>query len=236
METWDAHVTVGPGIEFQSSIEGLLRSMDAAHIERALLAPADHFVAVHNEEGNAFSVAASRERPDRFIAYATANPWFGPESLDVLRKARDGGARLLLLDPARQGFSLLSGVADPLIDFAVAAVWPIYVRPSVPHGLPLQLAEVACRYPGGRFVLGGGVPDFEFDAVPCLQRAPNLWATTAWLGEVLADPSTGPARLVFASDYPFSEPSLETGSVLEAVPAGVLARVMAATLREILGE
>jgi uncharacterized protein len=236
METWDAHVTIGPGIEVQPTIEGLLRSMDATHIERALVAPADHFVAVHNEDGNALTAAAAIGHPDRFIAYATANPWLGRDGLDLLRRAGDGGARLLLLDPGRQGFSLLSGVADGLIEFAVELGWPVFIRPSVPHGLPLQLAEVALRYPHGRFVMGGGVPDFEFDGVPCLQRAPNLWATTAWLGEVLSDSSTGPGRLVFASDYPYSEQGLEVGSVTESVPADVLAQIMAGTMRHILGE
>lgn len=234
MEIWDAHITLGPGLETQLSLEDILASMDANEIVRAVVTPADRFLAVRNIEGNRLTCAAALAHPDRLIAAATVNPWLEEDALGILRSARDAGARLLWLDAPHQGFDLLSGLADPAIDFAVAAGWPIFLRPASPGGLPLQLAEVALRFPLGRFILAGGVGEFEFDIVPAMKRAANLFADTAWMGEVLADTSTGPARLVFASDAPYSDPSLELAKVTETLQDAALAGVMSTNLATLL--
>lgn len=210
----DAHVRVGAGREVQLEADALLATMDELGIDRALVSPGEAEIAWANRDGNARVTALACEHADRLAAYAVASPWAGPAAVDELRRARESGAVALAVDPALQGFDLLDGLVDPLLDFAAEAGWPVYVRAGTPPtGLPLQLAELALRHPGVPIVMGrSGATDFIIDAQPALQRAPNLYADTshiAWdtlLSALAADPAIGVGRVVFATDAPYALP------------------------------
>src|SRR5690606_35511483 len=170
---------------------------------RALVSPAEGEIAYHNRAGNDAVLAAARASGGRLLAYAVANPWRGRDAVEELRRARDGGARALAIDSVLQGFDLLDGLVDPLLEFAGEAGWPVYVRTGTPpNALPLPLASLARRYPGIPFVMGrSGATDFWIDAAPALRHAPNLYADTAYapwdtvLTGLAEDPAIGPGRL-----------------------------------------
>ena len=240
---FDAHVRVGAGREVELDADALLATMDELGIDRALVSPGEAEIAWANRAGNERVAALAREHADRLAAYAVANPWAGPAAVEELRRAREDGAVALAVDPALQGFDLLDGLVDPLLDFAEDAGWLAYVRAGTPPtGLPLQVAELARRHPGVPIVLGrSGATDFIIDAQPALQRAPNLYADTshiAWdtlLSALAADPAIGVGRILFATDAPYALPAGELERTREwPLPGADLERVLGGTLLELL--
>jgi predicted TIM-barrel fold metal-dependent hydrolase len=215
----DGHVTVGANRDVELGLEALLATMDELGIDRALVSPPEGLIPVRNREGNEQAADAAERSGGRLLAYAVATPWLGPEAVSELERARDRGARALKLDPALQGFSLLDGLADPLVEFAVESGWPVYIRTGTPpHALPLAVAALAARFPEGDFVLGrSGTTDFGQDGPPALAAAPNLYADTAHINWPVALAARMPeSRIVFTTDAPFADPAVELARVVEA--------------------
>ena len=242
MTVLDGHVTIGANRDVELSAVALVESMDRLGIDVALVSPPEPFLPVRNREGNELVTAAAAASDGRLLPYAVASPWLGAEAVEELRRARDGGARALKLDPALQGFDLHDGLADPLIEFALSSAWPVYVRTGTPpHGLPLQLAWLANRHPDAWFVMGkSGATDFSADGPAALATAPNLLADSAhveWPTRLARlDPSTVGRRVVFTTDAPFAEPELELARVVEAgLDDAVRTAVLGGTLATLLG-
>lgn len=239
----DAHVRLGRGRDASLTVEQLLATMDSLGIDRALVAPDEGSIAYHNRAGNDAVHAAARESGGRLLAYAVANPWRGRDAVDELRRAHDGGARALAVDSVLQGFDLLDGLVDPLLEYASSVGWPVYVRTGTPpNALPLPLATLARRHPEVDFVMGrSGATDFWIDAAPALRHAPNLYADTAYapwdtvLTGLAEDPAIGPARMVFSTDAPYTVPAAELRRITEW-PVGDDARdaVLGGTIRRLL--
>jgi predicted TIM-barrel fold metal-dependent hydrolase len=236
----DGHVTIGQNREVALDLEQLLATMDRFGIDRALVAPPERMIPVHNREGNELTIAVAQRSDNRVLAYAVATPWLGREAIDVLARARDAGARALRLDPPLQGFDLLDGLADPLLEFAVESDWPVYVRTGTPpHALPLQLAALAARFPAASFIMGrSGATDFGQDGPAALEVAPNLYADSAHISwpVALATREGYAARVVFTSDAPFADMEIEFARVADA-PLGDRVRkaILGQTLASLLG-
>jgi len=242
MTVIDGHATVGRNRDVELSAEALVESMDRLGIDVALVSPPEPFLPLRNREGNELVAAAAAASGGRLLQYAVASPWLGEDAVEELRRARDGGARALKLDPALQGFDLHDGLAGPLIEFAGASGWPVYVRTGTPpHALPLQLAWLANRHPGTAFVMGkSGATDFSADGPTALASAPNLLADSAhveWPTRLARlEPSTVGPRVVFTTDAPFADPELELARVLEAgLDGAVRDAVLGGTLAARLG-
>jgi uncharacterized protein len=215
----DGHVTVGRNRDVELSLDELLATLEELGIDRAVVSPPEGLIPVRNREGNELVAEACERSGSRLLAYAVASPWLGAEALAELEHARDLGARALKLDPSLQGFSLLDGLADPLVAFAAESGWPVYVRTGTPpHGLPLQVAALAERFPLTPFILGrSGATDFGRDGPPALAVAGNLWADTAHINWPVAAAARDPAtRVVFTTDMPFADPAVELARVVEA--------------------
>jgi predicted TIM-barrel fold metal-dependent hydrolase len=236
----DGHVTIGANREVALELDELLTTMDELGIDLALVSPPEWFVPVRNREGNELTAAAAARAGGRLMPYAVATPWLGREAVEQLERARELGARALKLDPGLQGFSLLDGLAEPLVEFAVASGWPVYVRTGTPpHGLPLQVAELALRFTEGAFLLGrSGATDFGRDGPPALERAPNLYADTAHIQWPVAHAGAAPddRRVIFTTDMPFGDPAVELARVVEA-PLSDASReaILGGTLASLLG-
>lgn len=233
----DGHVTIGRNRDVELDVDRLLATMDRLGIDRALISPPEYLIPVRNREGNELVAAAARD--ERLLAYAVATPWLGREALDELERARDAGARALHLDPPLQGFDLLDGLADPLVEFAVESGWPVYVRTGTPpHALPLQLAALAARFPAGAFVMGrSGATDFGRDGPAALDIAPNLYADSAHINwpVALAAREGAAARVVFTTDAPFADAEIELARVVEApLDEPARAAILGGTLASLL--
>lgn len=194
--------------EYRMELAKLVDEMDRHGIARAVLSPAGEFAAYATDEGNAAIGEAVRRFPDRFIAFASINPWSRARGVDALKRAAGQGFRGLVVHPILQGFEANDPLVFPLAEAALALDMPIYVTGGAPYlAMPYKIADLAGRYPEGRFVLGHAGWDFHFDVPYCLEACPNLWAETSRNGlanlETLAR-KFGAARLLFGSDYPFS--------------------------------
>lgn len=219
----DAHVRLGTGREVELGVEQLLSTMDSLGIDRAVVSPDERCIAVANSAGNIAVAKAAAASGGRLLAYAVANPWRGREAVDELGRAADLGAVALAVDAVLQGFDLLDGLVDPLLEFAAEQGWPVYVRTGTPPtALPLPLASLALRHPTVSFIMGrSGATDFWIDAAPALRYAPNLYADTSYapwdtvLSEFARDERIGTSRVLFCTDSPYTVPAAELKRVLD---------------------
>jgi predicted TIM-barrel fold metal-dependent hydrolase len=240
----DAHVRIGDSRDASLDPAGLLATMDALGIDQAIVAPSERCIAYDNREGNEMTAQAAAGSGGRLLAYAVANPWRGRAALDELDRARDTGAVALAVDSVLQGFDLLDGLLDPLLDFAATAGWFVYVRTGTPAtALPLPLASLARRRPELPVVMGkSGATDFWIDAIPALLHAPNLYGDTSYapwdtvLSGFLAEPGIGAGRLVFATDAPYTVPLAEVDRIRDwPVEPGQQAAVFGGNVARLLG-
>jgi predicted TIM-barrel fold metal-dependent hydrolase len=239
----DAHVRLGRGREAALEVDELLANMDILGIDVTCVAPAEGAVAYHNRQGNELTTRAAAASEGRLVAYAVANPWRGADAVEELAWARDAGARALAVDPILQGFDLLDGLVDPLLAFAAAHQWPVYVRTGTPpSAVPLPLSLLAARHPEVTFIMGrSGATDFWIDAAPALRAAPNLIGDTCYapwdtlLTELGSDPAITPARLVFSTDAPYTVPRSELRRVLDwPIDPELRDRVLGANMHALL--
>jgi predicted TIM-barrel fold metal-dependent hydrolase len=239
----DAHVRIGASREASLEVDELLGTLTELGIDAALIAPSEAQIAFANRDGNIATTTAAARSDGRLFPYAIASPW-RPDACNELAWARDAGAVALALDPVLQGFDVLDGLIDPLIEFAQAAGWPVYIRTGTPPtGLPLPVASLARRYPETAFIMGrSGATDFWIDAAPALVRAPNLYADTSYapwdtvLSEFARNPEIGTHRVVFATDAPYTVPSAELRRIVDwKISAAERAAVLGGTLARLLG-
>ena len=239
----DAHVMIGASRDASLAVDDLLRTMDTLGIDHALDLATRRDA---SRSATARETSSWRGRRRAARAGCSRTPWrrrgSAPDAIEELERAREAGARALKLDPALQGFDILDGSVDPLVGFAVASGWPIYIRTGTPpHSLPLQVAWLASRFPDGRFVMGkSGATDFSHDGPAALAAAANVYADSShveWPTALAAgDPEGAGGRVVFTTDAPFTDAAVELARVTEApLTETVRAAILGQTMRALLG-
>jgi uncharacterized protein len=220
----DGYCTLGTERETQLLPEELVRRMDLAVIGRAVIAPEDREIAVDNARGNDRLLEASRLSRGRFIPACAVNPWFGRVGCEELRRAVAAGARMLVLAPALQGFTLGDDVADELLQTAGQLGVPVYVHTG-PHSssAPAQLVLLAARHIGTQFIMGHcGSTDYACDMPAVLQAAPtNVFFEVSlvrpWAVAAYATIQKRPA-LIFGSSAPRNDPAYELEQLTHYLP------------------
>jgi hypothetical protein len=234
----DAHAIV----QHDEDATDLLTAMDAAGIDVSLVTPADDETAVHNRQGNERLLSLAAAHPDRLRAYAVANPWFGAGAVAEVERAFTAGAVAFKINSALQGFLLLDRIVDPLIEVVRAHSGFVYAHTGTPvQALPLQLAELALRFPDVPFLMGrSGRTDFRSDTPAVLELAPNVYADTSHdygaTGLTNTFTAFGAGRMVFCSDHPYAT----RGDGLRAVRGIAMSdaerdRVLCRNIAELLG-
>jgi predicted TIM-barrel fold metal-dependent hydrolase len=216
--------------------------MDAQGVGQAVLSPAGEYEALRNAEGNASVADAVRRHPGRFIGFAAINPWWLDQGVDELKRAREEyGFAGLVIHPILQGFEANDPLVFPLVEAAVARDMIVYVTGGAPYlAMPYKIADLAGRYPSGRFVMGHAGWDFHFDVPYCLEACPNLWAETSRNGLANLESLVrqfGAQRLLFGSDYPFSsyEAEISKISLLPGCGEAERERILSANALSLLG-
>ncbi len=194
---------------YRMHLEALIQGMDEHGIGCAVLSAAGEFAAYSTSEGNWAVAEAVQRYPDRFIGFATINPWSRACGIGELRSARrELGLRGLVIHPILQGFEANDPLVFPLVETAIAEEMIIYVTGGAPYlAMPYKIADLAGRFPEGTFVLGHAGWDFHFDVPYCLEACPNLYAETSRNGLANLESLVrrfGCGRLLFGSDHPFS--------------------------------
>lgn len=235
----DGYATLGGGL----ARGDLLRQMDRAGVEHAVVAPEDRELAVFNAEGNGRILAEAERARGRFIPACCATPWRGAEALALFEQAAAAGSRLLVFAPAVQGFMMTDDIAAPLLERAGALGVAVYVHTG-PHsmGAPTQTVLAAQRHPETRFILGHcGSTDHARDMLPVAGRhlGANLFLETS-LARPWAVPRylelAGEDRVVFGSAAPRNDLAFELEQMQSLLPAPEHPGLYGENLRRILGE
>jgi uncharacterized protein len=183
-EIVDAYCTLGTERETRLSAGELLAQMDAARIARAVIAPEDREIAVHNAAGNDRILSEADKSGGRFFPACTVNPWFGEKAIREFRRTAGRGACIVVLAPALQGFILGDELTDDLFGAAADIDIPVYVHTG-PHSAsaPTQLLVTAERHPKTRFIMGHcGSTDYWYDMTAALEmKLGNVWFETSFV-------------------------------------------------------
>lgn len=221
MNVIDCHCHLGTGHDYEQTAEMLLADMDRCSIDQAVICPVDRYIAVNNRVGNDSVLAAASDHPDRFIPFATANPWYGDDAREELYRALDAGARGVKFHPALQGFLLCDDLIEPLLEIVQERQVPVYMHTGTPaYSQPTQLTELALRFPNVDFIMGHmGSTDFWLDAVPAATASDNIYVDTSWslpqkIERALA--ALGSERVLFGTDTPLSSLDLELACLQRA--------------------
>jgi len=204
------------------SLDQLLTGMDEAGIAISIVCFPDHYLAVHNTEGNNLLISAVRAHPRRLVGMAAVNPWYGESAVAELRRALGEGLTGLFLHSVYQGFILSDPVVNPLIQVAEDFHVPVYIHTGT-AGLaePFHAVELARRFPKVNFIMGhAGSSDFGEDAVRSLDFAQNLWLETSRNGPAnfcLFAARKCFSRVVFGSSAPEYIPSVELENLYDVI-------------------
>ncbi len=249
----------GRPVQSFPALADLLRAMDAAGVDRAVLLGWYWQRPETCAQQNRFYADCVRAHPDRLSAFATIHPAAGPAATmaEVDRAAGEGLCGLGELSPHAQGFDIDDPVLAEVLARAAGLRWPVNLHVTDPASRPFpgrietRLADfttLARRWPELRFVLAhwGGLlpvtdpatvadcPNLYYDTA----ASPLLYAPEIWPRLLAALP---PGRVLFGSDFPLhlyprlaAEPGLER-LVAEARAGGADAAVLGGNARALLG-
>lgn len=252
----------GRAVQSFPSVDELLKKMDAAEVERAVLLGWYWERAATCEMQNQFYARCVREHPDRLSAFATVQPGDDPARAVVqLQQSREAGLiGLGELSPHAQGYAMDSEAFQATLALASKWSWPVNLHVTDPLSgnypgrveTPLEdFRRLARAWPTVKFILahwGGGLaweegmnaPEFAhvyFDtAASPLLCPPTVWTRAAGV--------VGVRRILFGTDfplnlYPRSEPEAEMkGLVTEAKTSGLgepaLSAILAGNARQLI--
>ena len=237
--TIDGYCTLGVDREFDLTEDALLAAMDAAQVERAVVAAVDRFLAVDNRVGNDMLLRVAATHPDRFMPSCAANPWLGENCLDELRRALGHGARMVVLHPAVQGYLANDELVWPVLELAVAERVPVYVHTGNPGSAsPWQVVDLAERYPDLDLIMGHcGATDFWNDVVEAGKAAPNVYLEASMARPFLFSgyvAQVGANKGIMGSYAPINDLVFEWTRIREELPSEAAAAVCGDSLLGLL--
>lgn len=224
----------GAAVQIFPGVEELVREMDAAGVERAVLLGWYWLKPESCVRQNRFYAECVRSHPQRLSAFATMHPAAGHDAMSAeLRRAReDGLIGLGELSPHSQGYAIDDPVFRAALNLAAEWRWPVNLHVTCPDAraypghVPTPLgdfARLARECPTTNFILAhwGGLlplrPEFSGEVRGLgnlfydTAASPLLYDATVWrrfFEAVSAD------KVLFGSDYP-----LNVYPRLDATPA-----------------
>jgi hypothetical protein len=237
----DACCTIEDEGDGALSAGGLIREMDLAGVERAVVHPPDRCFAFENDEGNSLTTGAARRHPHRFIAAVTVHPW-RRDGYECLRRGLDKGGRIVSLAPGLQGFNASFGPLNAILDKLARSHpgVPVYVHTGHhSHGAPSQLFLLAGRFPEIRFIMGhSGATDYATDVVPVCRQKPNISVEASFSrppGFVGRLKALGWEKGIMGSGWPLNNLAFEWSEMRRLLPAEHHEKVLGGNLAALLG-
>jgi len=221
----DAYCVLGVDREYDLTEARLLRAMDAAGVDRAVVAPLDRCLAVDNREGNDHMLAAAQAHPDRLIPACSVNPWYGARAIQELKR----------------GYQANDELVWPLLDALEGKRTPVYVHTGTPgNATPWQLVDLAERYPATDFIMGHcGATDFWNDVRPAAAACANLYLEASlarpfvFAGHVR---ELGDGRGIMGSFAPLNDLAFEWEEMRRVLPPAQWPGVYGGNIARLLGE
>ncbi|MFH1499252.1 MAG: amidohydrolase family protein [Verrucomicrobiota bacterium] len=204
----------GSPVQTFPSVAELLRAMDAAGVERAVLLGWYWQNPDNCTWQNRFYADCVRAHPDRLSAYATIHAGSPPALVsDELQRARDDGlSGLGELSPHSQGVGFGAAGFLQALDLAATWEWPVNLHVTEPLSRPYPgrvdtpLADfetLARRWFGVRFILAHWAGGLDVRSLPNVQvdtaAAPLIYGDQAW---AMIGRTVNPDQVLFGSDHP----------------------------------
>jgi predicted TIM-barrel fold metal-dependent hydrolase len=235
----DCYCVLGKDREYDLTAAVLLKEMDVAGVNRALIAPVDRYLAVENKVGNDFIAKQARAYPERFIATCSANPWYGKAAIQEFHRAINNGARMLIMHPFLQGYLANDEIVWPLMEAASQEQVPVYFHTGQPgNSTPWQLVDLAERFPVLDLIMGhSGTTDFWFDVMDAAKASPNIYLESS-LARPFSFPERvqilGNKRIIMGSYVPINKLIFEWEQMRLALPLDTLECILGENLRRLL--
>jgi uncharacterized protein len=221
----------GDPVQLFPTVDELLRDMDAAGLEKAILLGWYWERLETCRIQNRFYAECVAQHPDRLQAFAAVHPGHGKEVRAEMMWAKEHGFRGVgELSPHSQDVPVTSEGWRELLRLAGELGLPVNVHVTDPLTRPFlgrvdtPLADfraMVAEFPATKFILahwGGGLafePESDWSNVWYDTAAsPIMYDTTVWRRAIEA---VGPDRIIFGSDYPLRlYPKAGAGSGLES--------------------
>ncbi|HEY4279982.1 MAG TPA: amidohydrolase family protein [Conexibacter sp.] len=170
---------------------------------------------------NEYVASYVAEHPEKLVGFASVDA-SSPDAVAQLRRAVDAGPRGLKLAPTYQGFDPLSpqalAVCEAAEDLGLPILWhqgTTFVRTAeLRWALPLQIDQVAIRFPRLRIVIAHMGHPWIDDALVVVRKHPNVFADVSALhprpwqlyNALISALEYGVAdKLLFGTDWPFAQ-------------------------------
>ncbi|QDW73177.1 amidohydrolase [Lachnospiraceae bacterium KGMB03038] len=214
-----AHVDVCEPLHWHDTAEKLLKLMDEAKIEKAVVS------AYLNLPGPDMTCGqrlwdSIRPYEDRFMMFLRMDPWFGQEAVDFLEEAcQKYPVKGVKLHPAHYTLHPYGDLTVDLCRKAGELGLPVLFHcGDEMMCLPLQIGELAAQCPDTTVILAhmGGYAHNR-DAIEVAKKYSNIYIDTSevplvkeikWFVEEL-----GADRIFFGTDAPCCDPSVELKKV-----------------------
>ncbi len=221
----DAHAHIG-GLLLngeENTLEALIAHMDEYGVDKAILFPILTLpmarpdaleIAKDKSFRNDLVFSAVHQYPDRLFGIYCVNPRNTREVSSIDERIRDGSVVALKIHPFLHGFDPDSSISDVIVEKCIENKVPLYVH-SGPGASPVQIGQLAGRYPGVNFIVGhlGGCVEHVFECVQIAPKYSNVFFETSCLMPICLKMGIhviGAERFVFGSECPIgSNYSLE---------------------------
>jgi predicted TIM-barrel fold metal-dependent hydrolase len=214
----------GAPVQTFPGVDELLREMDEADVERAVLLGWYWLKPESAAQQNRFYADCVRAHPQRFSAFATIHPAAGKNAVraEMMRARDEGLVGLGELSPHSQGYSIDDAVFRDALELAAEFHWPVNLHVTCPDAraypghVPTPLGDfvrLAREFPATTFILAhwGGLlplrPEFA-DGVKTLRNvfydtaaSPLLYDATVWSRFISV---LGADCVLFGSDFPLN--------------------------------
>jgi predicted TIM-barrel fold metal-dependent hydrolase len=191
--------------------DAALEYMDKSGVDMACFFPTSNPISDYSKASMALC-EASRENPDRVIAFGRINPNYGVEhNKALIRDLSQAGARGLKFHPLLDGAYPINDrkLVRPLMEtIAECELAVISHCGEVWTATPALLADLAMDFPTIPFIAGHmGLYGFHHEAFAFGRRLDNLYLDTTefypawWISE--AARIVGPEKILWGSDIPY---------------------------------
>lgn len=242
MPILDSHTHIDEAGFWVDPPETILRLMDEAGIEQAVVMTYRDAPMSDGSDPLQYVADACRRYP-RLIGYARMNPRYGERAVQELERAfRELGMKGLKLHPV--SYIMTPSSPETLALIRTAAAWH---APTLFHcgdeefTLPYQIAAAAQAVPEATVILGHMGGYFHVDeAIAAARTYPNLILETSAMPYPQkikeAVEAIGPERVLFGSDGPGCDPTIEIAKVRAAGLSEAVERMLfSENLERILG-
>lgn len=191
--------------------EELIAQMDHFGIEKTVLC----------HEDNEVTLDMMGKYPGRIVGAVYVNP-MNQSTVDAMEHYFALGFKAVKLNPLRHAYCADSEALDPILDKAEAAGVPVCIHSGhPPYSLPWQIGLLAERHPGVKVMMihmGHGHGVYIDAALKMARKYPNIYLEMSGMPMPSkireAYETVGHDRIMFGTDTPFHEPSVELQKVL----------------------